>query len=58
MAVGVTPCILVAGSLVLAWWILVALALPVLYSVMVIARTFAIFPDGWTWLEKKCDHVT
>jgi hypothetical protein len=49
---GVMPILFVA---VPAYWALVSICVPFIWSLMVMLRVFAIFPDTCTWLENQCD---
>ena len=55
----VPPCPSLPGTGVVSmvWWMALAFLLPAIFSVMVIGRTFAVFPDAWVWIENLCDEI-
>ena len=46
------------GMCTMMWWLVVAFTLPIFYSIMVVGRTFAIYPGAWVWMENECDAMT
>ena len=53
--VVVLPIIMVTQTL---FWIVASLFFPIFWAVMVMMRTFAIFPGAWLWLENQCEWYT
>lgn len=49
------PAIMIFQTL---FWIAASLFFPIFWAVMVMMRTFAIFPDAWRWLENQCEWYT
>ena len=43
----------VFGMLTMLWWLVVAFTLPMFYSIMVVGRTFAIYPGVWVLDGKR-----
>lgn len=49
--------VVVYGIVIMSWYLLLALFLPLIWSIMMVVRTFAILPGVWVWIENQLDYM-
>jgi len=49
--------VILYGLLKMTWFLLLALFLPLIWSIMMVVRTFAILPGVWVWIENQLDYM-